>query len=198
MVKQTKPSEESRQAGPKFARNVIPTSFQIRRPASPMADLLNEAVEGREETVAHEHHEITKANPTPVISTPVISTGVDITGVKSTPLADPVSVKALPELSAFLDIILPRFPPARQAILLRLYRWSEATERDIVVSTPRLAAKTNMDEKSCRAHLQGLFADGYIIRRMDGDYHAKFGGSDRAARGLILHLSADALADLTH
>ncbi|MBA3441975.1 MAG: hypothetical protein H0T92_19110 [Pyrinomonadaceae bacterium] len=196
MVKQTKPSEESRQAGPKFARNVIPASFQIRRPASPMADLLNEAVEGRGETDIHERAEVLLNQPTPVISTPVKSTGVISTPVKSTAHTGSVDVKPLPELDAFLDVILPRFPPARQAILLRLYRWSEATERDIVVSTPRLAAKTNMDEKSCRAHLQALFAEGYIIRRMDGDYHAKFGGSDRAARGLILHLSANALADL--
>lgn len=85
MVKQTKPSEESRQAGPKFARNVIPTSFQIRRPASPMADLLNEAVEAREETDAHPRHELTQSRSTPVKSTPVIFTGVDFTGVKSTP-----------------------------------------------------------------------------------------------------------------
>ena len=196
MAKQTKPKEESRQAGPKFARNVIPNSFQIRRPSSPMADLLNEANESREQTTTHERAEFAQTRVTPVKSTGVNSTGVDFTGVNSTGLADVQDARALPELGAFLDVILPRFPPARQAILLRLYRWSEATEREIVVSTPRLAAKTNMDEKSCRAHLQALFAEGYIIRRMDGEYHAKFGGSDRAARGLILRLSAEALADL--
>ena len=39
-----------------------------------------------------------------------------------------------------------RLTSARQAILLRIFRWSEGSEREIVVSTPKLAAKTNMDE----------------------------------------------------
>ena len=102
----------------------------------------------------------------------------------------------MPEIALFLDVILPRFPPARQSILLRLYRWSEGWERELVVSTPRLAAKTNMDEKSCRAHLHALIADGYVLRSMEGEHHARFGGHDRTARGLILRLSAAALADL--
>jgi hypothetical protein len=80
---------------------------------------------------------------------------------------------------------------------LRLYRWSEGKEKEIVVSTPRLAAKTNMDEKSCRSHLHALIADGYVLRSMEGEHHARFGGNDRSARGLILRLSAAALADLT-
>ena len=195
MTKQTKPQEEERKPGPKFSRSVLPESFQIRRPTSPMADLLDEAAgpprEVRQERIEERPGERTPERITPVISTPVDSTPVRITPVESPPVED-----ALPVLELFLDVILPRFPPARQAILLRLYRWSEGREKEIVVSTPRLAAKTNMDEKSCRSHLHALIADGYVLRSMEGEHHARFGGNDRSARGLILRLSAAALADL--
>jgi hypothetical protein len=182
MTKQTKPQEEERKPGPKFSRSVLPENFQIRRPSSPMADLLDEAATPQREVLL----ERTPERITPVNSTPV----------KSTPVEIPPAASTLPRLDVFLDVILPRFPPARQAILLRLYRWSEGTDREIVVSTPRLAAKTNMDEKSCRSHLHALIADGYVLRSMEGEHHARFGGHDRAARGLILQLSAAALADL--
>jgi hypothetical protein len=130
-------------------------------------------------------------------STPVKSTPVNLTPVES-PVVNPSRhEEPLPEITIFLDVILPLFPPARQSILLRLYRWSEGMERELVVSTPRLAAKTNMDEKSCRAHLHALIADGYLLRSMEGEHHARFGGHDRTARGLILRLSASALVDLT-
>lgn len=182
MTKQNKPQEEERKPGPKFSRSVLPENFQIRRPASPMADLLDEASSPRKEVIP----ERTPERITPVSSTPV----------KSTPVEIPLVESVLPQLDVFLDVILPRFPPAKQAILLRLYRWSEGSDREIVVSTPRLAAKTNMDEKSCRSHLHSLIADGYVLRIMEGEHHARFGGHDRAARGLILRLSAEALADL--
>ena len=182
MTKQTKPQEEERKPGPKFSRSVLPENFQIRRPPSPMADLLDEAATTDKEVLP----ERTPERITPVNSTPV----------KTTPVVIPSVGAALPRLDVFLDVILPRFPPARQAILLRLYRWSEGTDREMVVSTPRLAAKTNMDEKSCRSHLHSLIADGYILRSMEGEHHARFGGHDRSARGLILRLSAAALADL--
>lgn len=190
MTKQTKEQEEQRKPGPKFGRSVLPQNFQIRRPSSPMADLLDEAeaIDPSRESLSEE----TPVKFTPVKSTPVISTPVESTPVKFTPVE-----AALPALEVFLDVILPRFPPARQAILLRLYRWSEGAEKDIVVSTPRLAAKTNMDEKSCRSHLHALIADGYILRSKEGEHHARFGGHDRLARGLILRLSSAALADLT-
>lgn len=192
MTKQTKTQEEQRKPGPKFSRSVLPESFQIRRPSSPMADLLDEAgTRKREEIEETGARDSTPVDFTPVKSTPVNLTPVDFTPVDSTGVAAP-----LPDLGIFLDIILPRFPPARQAILLRLYRWSEGSEKEIVVSTPRLAAKTNMDEKSCRSHLQALVADGFVLRIMDGEFHARFGGNDRAARGLILQLSAAALSDL--
>lgn len=186
MPKQTKEQEEPRKPGPKFGRSVLPDNFQIRRSPSPMAELLQDADRmSREE-----------AESTPEDSTPVKSTPVNITPVKP-PAVDPVRrEERLPEMEIFLDVILPRFPPARQSILLRLYRWSEGLERELVVSTPRLAAKTNMDEKSCRAHLHALIADGYVLRSMEGEHHARFGGHDRTARGLILRLSALALADL--
>ena len=182
MTKQTKAQEEQRKPGPKFSRSVLPENFQIRRPSSPMADLLDEA--------AHPEREVLPAE-TPERITPVNSTPLKITPVEIPPVGT-----ALPRLEVFLDVILPRFPPARQAILLRLYRWSEGTGKEIVVSTPRLAAKTNMDEKSCRSHLHALIADGYVLRSMEGEHHARFGGHDRSARGLILRLSASALADL--
>ncbi len=66
----------------------------------------------------------------------------------------------------------------------------------MVVSTPRLAAKTNMDEKVCRNHLHALITEGYILRSTDRGQIARFGGSDRNARGLILRLSSDALSEL--
>jgi len=182
MTKQTKPQEEERKPGPKFSRSVLPENFQIRRPSSPMADLLDEAESPQRETLPER---------TPERITPVKSTPVKSTPVKSTPVG-----AALPDLDVFLDVILPRFPPARQAILLRLYRWCEGSDIEIVVSTPRLAAKTNMDEKSCRSHLHALIADGYVLRSKEGEHHARFGGHDKAARGLILRLSAVALADL--
>lgn len=192
MTKQTKEKEqdEPRRVGPKFARNVIPDSFQIRRPASPMGDLLDEAagVGGRARVVDREQPEQKAA---PVKSTPVI-----ITPVESPAVAPPVDVKALPELEVFLDQVLPRFPPPRQAILLRLYRWCEGVERELVVSTPRLAAKTNMDEKVCRTHLHALIAEGFLLRSADGEQIARFGGSDRNARGLLLRLSGQAISDL--
>src|ERR1043165_3901002 len=147
MTKQTKSQEqeEERKPGPKFSRSVLPQNFQIRRPASPMADLLDEASAPSEEFVQESTPEkFTPVKPTPVEYTPVRNTTVEVPGVKA----------QLPPLEEFLDCVLPRFPPARQAILLRLYRWCEGEEREIVVSTPRLAAKTNMDEKSCRSHLQ--------------------------------------------
>lgn len=183
MTKQTKTQDEPRKPGPKFGRSVLPDNFQIRRTPSPMAEMLEDA----------ERRSPEDSERTPVKSTPVKSTPVE-TPVVSLPQQQ--REESLPEISTFLDVILPRFPPARQAILLRLYRWSEGFERELVVSTPRLAAKTNMDEKSCRAHLHALIADGYILRIMEGDHHARFGGHDRTARGLILRLSASALADL--
>jgi hypothetical protein len=189
MTKQTKPEEqeEERKPGPKFSRSVLPQNFQIRRPSSPMADLLDEASSPpREEQQEQTPERITPVKSTPVETTPVIST----------PVKSPAVAGSLPTLETFLDVVLPRFPPARQAILLRLYRWCEGTEREIVVSTPRLAAKTNMDEKSCRSHLHALMAEGYILRSMEGEHHARFGGNDRTARGLILRLSGEALTDL--
>lgn len=196
MTKQTKPQEEERKPGPKFSRSVLPENFQIRRPASPMADLLDEASgpprEIHQERVPEHPIDSTPERITPVQSTPVNSTPVKTTTVENPPVESP-----LPELGVFLDVVLPRFPPARQALLLRLYRWSEGKEKEIVVSTPRLAAKTNMDEKSCRSHLHALIADGYVLRSMEGEHHARFGGNDRSARGLILRLSATALSDLT-
>jgi hypothetical protein len=191
MNKQTKTKEEPRRVGPKFARNVIPEGFQIRRPASPMAELLNEASREREVPVAEPGAELTPVRITPVKSTPVKSTGVN--NARETRLAPG---KGLPALEAFIDQVLPRFPPARQAILLRLFRWSEGSEREVVVSTPKLAAKTNMDEKSCRMHLHALIADGYLQRAMDGEQIARFGGSNRSSRGLLLKLSAQALHEL--
>src|SRR5918998_605408 len=161
MTKQTKEQEEPRKPGPKFGRSVLPENFQIRRSPSPMAELLEDAERRSSEDSGH----------TPVESTPV----------KSPAVALAQQEEALPEISVFLDVILPRFPPARQAIMLRLYRWSEGWERELVVSTPRLAAKTNMDEKSCRSHLHALIADGYLLRSMEGEHHARFGGHDRTA-----------------
>ena len=181
MAKQTKTQDEPRKPGPKFGRSVLPDNFQIRRTPSPMADLLKDAERSGPDNTAH---------------TPVNSTPVNVTPVESPVVAMPQQEQLLPELSVFIDVILPRFPPARQAIMLRLYRWSDGLERELVVSTPRLAAKTNMDEKSCRAHLHALIADGYILRIMEGEHHARFGGHDRTARGLILQLSSEALADL--
>jgi hypothetical protein len=186
MTKQTKEQEKPRKPGPKFGRSVLPENFQIRRSPSPMADLLADA----------ERNSSDDFENTPVNSTPVKSTPVNSTPVKSPQVDTAQRESPLPEMGLFLDAILPRFPPARQSILLRLYRWSEGWEREIIVSTPRLAAKTNMDEKSCRAHLHALIADGYVLRSMEGEHHAKFGGHDRTARGLILRLSSSALADL--
>jgi hypothetical protein len=186
MTKQTKEQEEPRKPGPKFGRSVLPENFQIRRSPSPMAELLEDA----------ERRSPEEAVRTPEDSTPVESSPVNITPVKSPAVTDYQEEELLPDISLFLDVILPRFPPARQSILLRLYRWSEGWERELVVSTPRLAAKTNMDEKSCRAHLHALIADGYVLRSMEGEHHARFGGHDRTARGLILRLSGSALADL--
>jgi hypothetical protein len=188
MTKQTKEKEEPRRVGPKFAKNVLPDSFQIRRPASPMADLLDEADRlGASSAAQVEAKAVrTQAELTPVKSTPVESAGA----------VGDVSSGALPGLDDFIDRILPRFPPPRQAILLRLYRWCEGEARDLVVSTPRLAAKTNMDEKVCRNHLHALIAEGFILRSTDRGQIARFGGSDRNARGLLLRFSAQALFEL--
>jgi hypothetical protein len=186
MTKQTKEQEEPRKPGPKFGRSVLPENFQIRRSPSPMAEMLEDA----------ERREPEDLRRTPEDSTPVKYTPVNTTPVKSPVVNASEHEEPLPEIALFLDVILPRFPPARQSILLRLYRWSEGWERELVVSTPRLAAKTNMDEKSCRAHLHALIADGFVLRSMEGEHHARFGGNDRTARGLILRLSASALADL--
>lgn len=187
MTKQPKEKEEQRRVGPKFARNVLPDSFQIRRPATPMADLLDEADRlgsaGRPTEVKTAHAPV---EMTPVKATPVISAGV----------ARVADAKALPGIDDFLDRVLPRFPPPRQAILLRLYRWSEGEAREMVVSTPRLAAKTNMDEKVCRNHLHALINEGFILRSTDRGHIARFGGSDRNARGLILKFSVEALSEL--
>ena len=188
MTKQTKEKEEPRREGPKFARNVLPDSFQIRRPASPMADLLDEADRlGSISTAPVEAKSVrAPAELTPVKSTPVESAGA-VGGASS---------RALPGIDDFIDRILPRFPPPRQAILLRLYRWCEGDARDLVVSTPKLAAKTNMDEKVCRNHLHALIAEGFILRSTDRGQIARFGGSDRNARGLLLRFSPQALFEL--
>lgn len=188
MTKQTKEKEEPRRVGPKFARNVLPDGFQIRRPASPMADLLDEAE--RLGTPPPSHREA-KAPRTPVELTPVKITPVESPGVDRGGDAEP-----LPRLDDFLDNILPRFPPPRQAILLRLYRWCEGEACEMIVSTPKLAAQTYMDEKVCRNHLHALITEGYVLRATDRGQIARFGGSDKNARGLILKLSADALAGL--
>jgi hypothetical protein len=188
MTKQTKEKEEPRRVGPKFARNVLPDSFQIRRPASPMADLLDEA-----DRLISPNSALAEANTgrAPVELTPVKETPVELPVVSDEPVAE-----VLPGLDDFLDRILPRFPPPRQAILLRLYRWCEGEAREMVVSTPRLAAKTNMDEKVCRNHLHALINEGFILRSTDRGQIARFGGSDRNARGLILKFSTEALSEL--
>ena len=187
MTKQTKEKEEPRRVGPKFARNVLPESFQIRRPASPMADLLDEADRlGHSREASVEARAFTQGDSTPVKSTPV----------KSVEAVGGAVAEKLPGLDDFLDRVLPRFPPPRQSILLRLYRWCEGEAREMVVSTPRLAAKTNMDEKVCRNHLHALITEGYVLRSTDRGQIARFGGSDRNARGLILRLSGDALSEL--
>src|SRR2546423_15151107 len=188
MTKQTKEKEEPGRIGPKFARNVLPESFQIRRPASPMADLLDEADRLGSDSAAPVE---AKATSTQAELTPVKSTAVKSAGV-----ARDTAAGILPNLDDFIDRILPRFPPPRQAILLRLYRWCEGEARDLVVSTPKLAAKTNMDEKVCRNHLHALIAEGFILRSTDRGQIARFGGSDRNARGLILRFSPEALLEL--
>jgi hypothetical protein len=188
MTKQTKEKEEPRRVGPKFAKNVLPDSFQIRRPASPMADLLDEADRLSASSAAPVE---VKAVRAPAELTPVKSTPVESAGA-----VGDASSGALPSLDDFIDRILPRFPPPRQAILLRLYRWCEGEARDLVVSTPRLAAKTNMDEKVCRNHLHALIAEGFILRSTDRGQIARFGGSDRNARGLLLRFSPQALFEL--
>lgn len=195
MKKQTKEREEPRRVGPKFARNVLPSNFQIRRPASPMAELLDEAANQSLPPGG-------QTAGTPEIFTPVKSTPVKITPVlpSASPTHDTagkVSAEPLPPLEVFIDQVLPRFQPPRQAILLRLYRWSEGESREMVVSTPKLAAKTNMDEKVCRTHLHALISEGYIERSADHRGHiARFGGSDRSARGLLLRLAPRALSEL--
>src|ERR1043166_8522886 len=98
MNKQTKAKEEPRRVGPKFARNVIPEGFQIRRPSSPMAELLNEASKEREAPAATPIREITPVKSTPVKSTPVENGGV---GVAREP-ARSVAGKTLPDLGAFI------------------------------------------------------------------------------------------------
>lgn len=174
--------------GPKFARNVLPDSFQIRRPASPMADLLDEA-----DRLISPNAALAEANTaqSPVELTPVNEPPVELPGV-----AVKLVAETLPGLEDFLDRILPRFPPPRQVILLRLYRWCEGEAREMVVSTPRLAAKTNMDEKVCRNHLHALINEGFILRSTDRGQIARFGGSDRNARGLILKFSTEAMSEL--
>jgi hypothetical protein len=195
MKKQTKEQEEPRRVGPKFVRNVLPSNFQIRRPASPMAELLDEAA-GHSKPHAERPARIPE-DLTPVKITPVKSGGVATTRSTPSNATDKDSVEALPPLEVFIDHVLPRFQPPRQAILLRLYRWSDGRGREMVVSTPKLAAKTNMDEKVCRTHLHALISDGFIERSADHRGHiARFGGSDRSARGLILRLSPQALSEL--
>lgn len=194
MKKQTKEEEEPRRVGPKFARNVLPDNFQIRRPSSPMAELLDEADRATQAPPPSERTGVksTRVELTPVELTPVNSAPV-------TPLAKSVNTfkGVLPGLDDFLDRVLPRFPPPRQSILLRLYRWCDGEVKEMIVSTPRLAAKTNMDEKVCRNHLHALITEGFILRSADNGGHiARFGGSDRSARGLLLTLSAEALSEL--
>jgi hypothetical protein len=186
MTKQPKEKEEPRRVGPKFARNVIPDSFQIRRPTSPMADLLDEA----------DRLSARPSSSAEAVRTPVDLTPVRMTPVESTVVGRDIPAEALPGLDDFLDRILPLFPPPRQAILLRLYRWCEGKAEEMIVSTPKLAAKTNMDEKVCRNHLHALINDRFVLRSTDRGHIARFGGSDRNARGLLLKLSAEALSEL--
>lgn len=153
-----------------------------------MADLLDEADRLGEKPVAPGEETLLK--------TPAELTPVNLTPVKTPESSAGISLQKLPALDDFLDSVLPRFPPPRQAILLRLYRWCDGEAREMVVSTPRLAAKTNMDEKVCRNHLHALINEGFILRSTDRGHIARFGGSDRNARGLILKLSSDALFEL--
>ena len=188
-----KTEPEERKVGPKFTRSVLPADFQIRRSPTPMADLLREAEIGRPGA---------ESAQTPGVEQPrtkqprVESTPVKTAGVRSQQKDQVPTGRALPRAEVFFDQILTRFSPPHQVILLRLYRWSEGREKSIVVSTPRLAAKTNMNERSCRRHLKELVASGFLVRMKDGKYDARFGGDDRQARGLLLHLSAKALAEL--
>src|ERR671939_633450 len=75
MTKQTKEEEEPRRVGPKFARNVLPDKFQIRRPSSPMADLLDEADRAGQARSLTERTgaSLTRVDSTPVKTAPVIS-----------------------------------------------------------------------------------------------------------------------------
>src|SRR5438067_322000 len=98
MTKQTKEKEEPRRVGPKFARNVLPESFQIRRPASPMADLLDEADRlGHSREASVEARAFTQGDSTPVKSTPV----------KSVEAVGGAVAEKLTGLNDFLDRVLP-------------------------------------------------------------------------------------------
>jgi hypothetical protein len=157
-----------------------------------MADLLDEA--DRLGARVEPELSTSQAEP-PAHLTPVKKTPVELPLVNR-PQIEAGADEALPALEEFLDRVLPRFPPPRQAILLRLFRWCGGTGQEMVVSTPRLAAKTNMDEKVCRNHLHALISEGYVLRSNDRGQIARFGGSDRNARGLLLRLSASAISEL--
>jgi hypothetical protein len=103
MAKQTKTQDEPRKPGPKFGRSVLPDNFQIRRSPSPMAELLEDA----------ERRGMADASHTPENITPVKSTPVNIAPVEDSLVSASRQENFLPEISVFLDIILPRFPPAR-------------------------------------------------------------------------------------
>ena len=98
MAKQTKTQDEPRKPGPKFGRSVLPDNFQIRRSPSPMAELLEDA----------ERRGMADASHTPENITPV-----NIAPVEDSLVSASRQENFLPEISVFLDIILPRFPPAR-------------------------------------------------------------------------------------
>ena len=104
MNKQTKVKEEPRRVGPKFARNVIPEGFQIRRPASPMAELLNEASREREGNTTRPEEMPTPVKSTPVKSTTVILTPVENTAVDSTTV-NLTTVKIVPDCQLSLFVL---------------------------------------------------------------------------------------------
>jgi hypothetical protein len=214
MKKQTTQPVEKRKPGPKFARSVLPENFQIRRSPSPMALILDEAeqlapasppapptlVEPTE--VAPPPERVAQPEPAPLVQPEQLAQPAPEQFVRRKPVPavqaapERTALAKLPTLAVFVDEVLPHFPPAQQAILLRLHRWSKGYGQELTVSAPRLAASVNLDEKSVRMHLQKLMSQGFIARRMVGEFTAQFGGADRSARGLILCLDAAALTKL--
>jgi hypothetical protein len=163
MTKQTKEKEQKREAGPKF-KSVIPDTFRIRRPESPMAQILREAespanpaapeIFAGQETVASPASEPVEARQiaAPEESAAPATLAAHIVRPQPDLLAGLPAVKGYLRLYyQLIDHLLPQLSPPEAVVYLHLYRLSWGFNKPVChISNPGMARRAGISERSVR------------------------------------------------